>query len=285
MRWSVLLALLLFIGSCSSGTKEEVSENGSDTLVVHDTIIQTTQIDTAKLREETDLSVFFEKYGVTGAFLLFDPQANKYYRYNAPRTKEPFIPASTYKILNSLIALETGVIADTNTVIKWDGVEREVAEWNQDHDMKSAFKVSAVWFYQELARRIGQKRMQHYVNLAEYGNQNISGGIDQFWLTGKLRISMEEQIIFLRKLYKNELPFSNSTQQKVKSIMSYLETPEYTIRAKTGWAQKVGWFVGWVEKPDNTGYYFAVNIEMKDGEDAEARKAIAIDILKSMQII
>ncbi len=283
------LFLLLFVCllySCGSKTDGE-NAVATDTLVVRDTIVQLAEVDTAKLREDQNFGIFFEKHGVEGAFLLFDPQENRFYRHNAQRTEEPFLPASTFKILNSLIALETGVIADTNTIIKWDGKTRDVEAWNQDLDMRQAFKHSAVWFYQDLARKIGQKRMQHYVNLADYGNKNIDGGIDKFWLTGKIRITMEEQIVFLRKLFREELPFSKRNQQKVKGVMEYLKTEEYTIRAKSGWATQTqnGWFIGWVEKPGAVGYYFATHIDIKKNEDVPARQNVTIDILKSMKII
>jgi beta-lactamase class D len=35
-----------------------------------------------------------------------------------------------------------------------------------------------------------------------YGNQDISGGIDQFWLSSSLKISPKEQADFMEALYK-----------------------------------------------------------------------------------
>jgi len=201
------------------------------------------------------------------------------------------------------------VIADTNVVIKWDGIDKGLETWNQDHDMRMAFRNSTVWFYQELARRIGTKRMQHYVREAGYGNKNIGGAIDEFWLNGDIRITMREQIKFLRKLYQNKLPFSRETMERVKGIMNYLATDKYTLYAKTGWTttQNIGWFVGFViqdyeieiplppdtqdslavpeKKRIRNGYYFALNIDMDKAEDAPARESITIDILKSLNII
>ena len=105
------------------------------------------------------------------------------------RSGEGKLPASTFKIPNSLIALETGVVEDPDKdVFKWDGVTRSIEAWNKDHTLRSAIAVSAVPVYQEIARRIGAERMQKYVDLFDYGNRNIGGGIDQFWLTGDLRI-------------------------------------------------------------------------------------------------
>ena len=166
--------------------------------------------------------------------------------HNPTRADQEFLPASTFKIPNSLIALETGVIADEREVLKWDGQKRSVPEWNKDHDMRSAIAVSAVWFYQELARRVGAKRMQEWIDRIGYGNRDLSGGIDQFWLTGGLRITARQQIEFLRRLYADELPFSARTRRIVKDILVLERTAEYVLRGKTGLAgarPAGGWLV------------------------------------------
>ena len=230
----------------------------------------------------------FEKYftaaRVPGAFVIYDAKNDKYLVYNAKRVQAPFTPASTFKILNSLIALETGVIKDENEIIKWDGVDRGSEDWNRDHNLRSAFKASAVWFYQELARRIGAERMQHFVAAADYGNKNIGGGIDTFWLTGDLRTAPSEQIDFLVRLHRNELPFTQRAIDIVKDIMIFEQTPEYVMRAKTGWAGQVGWFVGYIER-NGMAYFFANNLDILKNEDAEARIQISRNILHDLTLV
>ena len=62
-----------------------------------------------------------------------------------PRYRDSaYTPASTFKIVNSLIGIQTGIITDENMVIKWDGVKRWNEDWNKDLTMKEAFAVSAV---------------------------------------------------------------------------------------------------------------------------------------------
>jgi len=239
--------------------------------------------------ERNDLKKFFDEFHHEGCFILFDLQKNEYLKYNPERCKQRFIPASTFKIFNSLAALESGAIKDENEIIKWDGVERSYANWNQDLNLALAFRYSAVWFYQELARRIGEEQMQSYVSQNHYGNEEISGGIDVFWLRGGLRISPDEQIEFLKKIYKNELKFSQRSIDILKKIMIYEQTDEYVLRAKTGWGlrfeNQVGWFVGYVEKGDNV-YFFATNIESKEPEEGfRSRFKISFNILKELGII
>lgn len=242
----------------------------------------------SKWEERPGFGTHFKEAGVEGAFLLYDLKNDKYLAYKAKRLKQGYIPASTYKIFNSLIALETGVIRDENEILKWDGVDRGSAEWNQDHNLRTAIKYSAVWFYQEMARRIGGERMQHYVNLAGYGNKNISGGIDLFWLEGGLRITPREQIDFLVRLYQNKLPFSQRTMSIVKDILIFEKGGAYVLRAKTGWGARftpqVGWFVGYLERDGNV-YFFANNIDIIKSEDNKARIAIAKAILRDLGLI
>lgn len=227
-----------------------------------------------------------------GCFVLYDLKRDRYIRYNSNRCKKRFIPASTFKIFNSLVALETKVIADENTVIAWDGVERSFPVWNQDQNMRTAFMRSAVWFYQDLARRIGKERMTKYIQAADYGNQDISEKIDSFWLDGNLRISPEEQIKFLVRLYKQDLPFSTSVMKTVKDIMVIEHKDTYTLRGKTGWAtnvngvKNIGWHVGYLER-DNNVYFYALNFENQDPnfDLVTIRKKILYDIFQDLQLL
>lgn len=237
-----------------------------------------------------DFSKYYDEHGVKGSFLLYDLNKDEYIYYDSSRCSKRFIPASTFKIFNSLVSLETGAVGDEYEVIEWDGIKRNIESWNQSHNMRSAINYSVVWFYQELARRVGEERMQHYIDTVNYGNKDISGGIDRFWLDGDLRISQFEQIEFLKKLYSGSLPFSERTQNIVKDIMLNEDTLGYKLRAKTGWGMRVeinvGWWVGWVETNNNV-YFFANNIESEEPTDnfIKGRFEITRKILKELNIL
>lgn len=245
----------------------------------------------SKIEERHAWGKYFKEAGVEGTFLLYDLNSDRYSGYDLKRVDAAFLPASTYKIINSLIALETRVIKDENETFKWDGKDRGVKDWNRDHNLRSAFKYSAVWFYQELARRIGERRMQKYVDAVGYGNRDISGGIDLFWLDGKLRITAKQQIDFIVRLYQNKLPFSQRSMDIVKDIFVLEKTDTYTLRGKTGWAgfglkenTQIGWFVGYVER-EGRPYFFAMNIDIKDPKDTQWRIAITKKILSELKLI
>jgi beta-lactamase class D len=218
-----------------------------------------------------DLREFFKD--TTGCFVLYDMKQKSFTRYNEARCRERFNPKSTFKIPNSLIGLESGVIRDAEFVIPWnkqkyppDGWDTEpFIHWKQDHTLRTAFQNSVVWYYRELALRVGPRRMKKYVSSFRYGNQDIHGPVDQFWLNNTLKISADEQIEFLRKLYDYKLPVSARSIDIVKEIMAREQTPDYTLRGKTGGGQleskqAIGWFVGYVETRGNV-YFFATNIE------------------------
>ena len=239
--------------------------------------------------ERTDLKDFFK--GADGAFVLYDRNANSYTRYNPERCAEQFLPASTFKILNGLIGLETGVIPDEDYVIKWDGHEWPINEWNRDHTFKSAIQNSVVWYFQELARRVGPERMKKYVEAAGYGNKNIGGPIDSFWLDGDLRISANEQVEFLKRFFANDLPFSKRSMDIVKSILVVDRQDTFTLSGKTGSVVRVkeyqGWFVGYLETKDNV-YIFATNMASSSPDgfaNGAAARQITLDILKYLKLL
>lgn len=250
----------------------------------------------AKDELRPDFKKYFDEYNLTGTFVLFDTNDKKYIRYNPQRAKQPRIPASTFKIANSLIGLETGLIPGENYVFKWDGKPRLLKDWEKDFDLKGAFQASCVPCYQGLARKIGAERMRKYLNKLNYGNKNISGGIDQFWLTGGLRISPDEEVNFLRELYAEKLPISKRSQQIVKKIMLREEKPTYKIYGKTGWQTddlsgsggkySIGWYVGFLEQNDNV-YFFALNVETDNTQKsfAAARMEITNKILKNLKLL
>jgi beta-lactamase class D len=223
------------------------------------------QNQTTEIRD--DFKKYYDQFNVEGSFVLYDPQTDRYVFYNHDQFEQTFSPASTFKICNSLIALETGVIKDENVIIPWDSVIRPNPNWNTDHDLKTAFKNSTVWYYQALAKRVGGQQMTYWLDKANYGNADTSGGIDKFWLTGGLRISPKQQIDFLKRLHDNQLPFSKRSVAIVKNIMIAKDTLNYVVRAKTGWAEQdntdIGWYVGYLESKGKV-YYFANCIQSAD---------------------
>ena len=244
-------------------------------------------------KEYPELQKYFDEYGVKGSFLLYDQANKQWISHNDARNKQGFLPASTFKILNSLIAYETGLVADTSAVLKWDGRKRWNENWNRDLTVKEAFAVSCVPCYQELARKAGLARMKQYVEQSKYGNMDITAQtLDYFWLMGNSRITPYEQIDFLRSLQAGKLPFKPESMQQLKHIMLRETGASYKIYAKTGLTeqegQDIGWYVGYVETAGNT-YFFALNIEKvskeKNDKFIAARTEITKNILKQVGVL
>ncbi|MFN6516876.1 MAG: class D beta-lactamase [Nostoc sp. CreGUA01] len=237
-----------------------------------------------------NLGRHFQAFGREGSILIYDSNNKRTYEYNSQRNGTAIAPASTFKIFNSLVALETGVIPDDVAVLTWDGIEREIDAWNHDTNLRQAFKDSTVWFYQVLARRAGYERMQQFINKVGYGNRQIgtAADIDRFWLEKPLQITPKEQIKFLQQLYQGDLPFSQRTINLVKDIAIREQTPDYTLRGKTGWLTSskpnIGWFVGYLEQNKNV-YYFATTLDMYKPEDAPARIEITRRSLKDLGLL
>jgi beta-lactamase class D len=240
----------------------------------------------AALEDEVDFEAYFE--GFSGAFILYDPAGDHYLRYHPEQCAERLLPASTFKIMNSLIGLETGVVPDENYVIKWDGTEYPIPTWNRDHTLKTAFQNSVVWYYQEVARRVGREKMQSYIAEVGYGNQDITGPLDYFWLDGTLKISAEEQVKLLKRLYEGDLPFSRRSMEIARKIMVLDKTDSYQLSGKTGSGQTgelyIGWFVGFLEEGNNV-FFFAANIKGKNSDaKGTTAKEITLQLLQSLEL-
>ena len=243
----------------------------------------------SEIRES--LAKRFADEGTVGTFVGYKTDDYLIIASDTDRSGQAFLPASTFKIPNSLIALETGVVQDPDRdVFKWDGVRRSIEAWNQDHTLRSAIAASAVPVYQEIARRIGVERMQKYVDLFEYGNRNIGGGIDQFWLTGDLRIDPIQQIDFLDRLRRGVLPISKRSQDLVRDILPVTKAGDATIRAKTGLLgaelgkPSLGWVVGWAEK-GSAQTVFALDLDVREPRHVVARMKLAQQCLADIGAI
>jgi beta-lactamase class D len=226
----------------------------------------------------------FKKRDVDGCFIIYDVKKDTALTYNTERATQYFLPASTFKIPNSLIALECKAVKDVNEIIPWDGEERIVPSWNQDQTMRTAFRYSAVWFYQELARRIGMNQMNKWVKKMNYGNQTIGPGIDDFWLVGDLRISPQQQADFLKRLLNDDLPARKRNMALVRDIMIEESNERYVLRGKTGWANfgtPVGWYVGWLQVNERN-FIFVMNMDIIKAGDQIFRKEITNEILNNL---
>lgn len=215
------------------------------------------------------LDVILDEAGVEGAILVRRVSDGAEWTGGGARVDQRFLPASTFKIPNSLIILQSGVVSDVDTgLLEWDGVERSPG-WDRDMSLRMGFRRSAVWAYQEWARRVGHDRMSAHVAAIGYGNGDIGGpeNVDLFWLEGPLKISAREQVDFLQRLHERSLPFDAGIQERVVDIMERdrAEDGSWVLRAKTGWAIRrepnIGWFTGWLESESET-WLFAVNIDM-----------------------
>ncbi|MFJ7744658.1 class D beta-lactamase [Peribacillus sp. NPDC097295] len=215
-----------------------------------------------------------------GTFILRELKKGKTFVYNQQRAYQRFAPQSTFKVPNSLIGLQVGAVEDEYDIKYWDGVEREIEAWNRDHTLGSAMRNSVVWYYQAMARDIGEERMEEWIQNISYGNQDISGGIDQFWLSSSLEISPMEQVDFMETLYEENLPFDKNVMNTVKRMMIQQEGDTFTLYGKTGQGSGIGWYVGFIET-DNGSYSFATNIA---GTSTDA-KAITMNILKKYKLI
>jgi beta-lactamase class D len=208
--------------------------------------------------------------GRSATFVLFDAQRRRWLRVDAKRAARRYAPCSTFKIPHSLIALSSGVAADTAYAIAWDR-QRDPAKswwpktWRRDQTMATALPNSVVWYYRELARRIGATRMRAYLAKLRYGNEDISGGLDRFWLGSSLRISANEQVAFLRRFRRDDLAgIPRAATRALRPLLVLERGSGWTLSGKTGACDardggSLGWLVGYLERGERL-YVYALNV-------------------------
>ena len=215
------------------------------------------------VREDVTLGSYFGRYDA--AFVMRDLRTSREVHYGGPRCNRRVSPCSTFKVPHTVAAIDAGLI-DENTVFKWDGVHRTFEPWNQDQTLQTAMQRSAVWCYQEIARRMGLPRERHYLDLFQYGNRDCSGGLEQFWLMSSLKISPVEQVRFLDRLYTNRLPVPAHAVELTRRLLVLEQTGSCVLSGKTGTGVADGgkvinnWFAGHV-KTSRGEWVFATNLQ------------------------
>ncbi|AAV82640.1 beta-lactamase class D domain-containing protein [Idiomarina loihiensis GSL 199] len=241
----------------------------------------------AETQERSDWGSVFEKYEAEGTIVVVDGRDSEQTTlvFDKERAAKRFSPASTFKIPHTLFALDAGVVQDEFEVFKWDGVERSFAGHNSDQNLRSAIRNSTVWVYQQFAEDIGAEKAKSYLKRIDYGNADPSDDVRNYWLDGQLAISANEQIAFLQRLYRNELPFAVEHQRLIKDLMIVEAERNWILRAKTGWEGRFGWWVGWVEWPEGS-VFFALNIDTPNRmADLAKREKITREILTSIDAL
>ena len=242
------------------------------------------------LPEKTiDLS---EKYtGYDAAFVIVNESTGVVERFNAKRCAARLGPCSTFKVPHAVIGLDAGVLTDENHFFKWDGKKRWRAVLNRDHTLATAMQDSVLWYFQRVAKSIGDERMRAGLKALDYGNQDMSSGLQTFWLNQSLKISADEQVEFIRRLRTEKLPFSKRAQQITKKVITLESTNDYTLAGKTGTAASdnneqmiLGWFVGYVERGEDT-HVFACNIAAEDNASGWQAKKLVLEVLRDRGVL
>lgn len=233
---------------------------------------------------DNSLKKYFDAKNVEGCFTLLNNSDGTITVYNLGLDTTRMLPASTFKIVNALVSLQTGIATDENMMVKWDGITRPNKDWNKDLSLTDAFRVSAVPHFQSLARSIGMDTMKSFIDSLSYGNKTLTGPIDSFWLNNTLKISPDEQLGLMKQLYFDQLPFRASVQESVRKMMLQDDNTLYKLSYKTGWGfdeknNNIGWVAGWIE--ENRHVYFFVTL-VKSPDPALDMINVRMDITKDI---
>ena len=270
-------------------------------LLILGTFLSCTQKDLSKRSFEipaefnvlnADFQNYFRECNTSGSIIIFDQNKQQYISNDTIAIRKATVPASTFKILNLLIALETEVIQDEKEVVKWPGsIDTDKYGFRKniwkDMTVEEAFKESAGWVFVELAKRVGRETYRHYLELCNYGNQDLSEEDIDFWNFGAMGISPLNQIKFIKDVYNENLPFSKRNFNILKKVMLTEETSNYKIRSKTGWSGRdvglnIGWWVGYIESTNNVVFFATRLIQERmntTNDFGDCRKSITMNII------
>lgn len=270
--------MLVLLASCAERKQSEITNES---------------IHTAQEKQLEELQEILDTTLLNGSILVYDLKKDSYYSNNFKWARNGKLPASTFKIPNSIIALETGIVESDSTSFPWDGMPRGMKIWEQDLTFVEAFRYSCVPCYQEVARKIGSETMNSMLTTLDYPTMQVDdNNIDQFWLSGSSRINQFQQIDFLKRLHESALPISPRTEGIVKKMMILEKNDHYTMRGKTGWSisgtVNNGWYVGYLLR-EGQAYFFATNVEPRAEFDMsqfpKIRKEVTIKALQELNII
>ncbi|MBG9446093.1 BlaR1 family beta-lactam sensor/signal transducer [Cytobacillus firmus] len=276
LRWksaAILISAGIFIAGqapfISAMARENSSYNFKDENIIYE-----------------DLGNYFA--GFDGSFVLYDKEADQYLIHNKNQSTSRVSPNSTYKIYSALLGLESGSITDENSSAKWNGLKYPIDSWNGDQDLTSAIRNSVTWYFQSLDKQVQPGRIQTFLDRIRYGNRDLSGGIEEYWLESSLKISPVEQVQLLKNFYVNQFGFKEKNIQTVKDSIKLERNEGAILSGKTGTGTVNGkningWFIGYVESGQDT-YFFATNIQNENNSNGSKAAEITLSILKQKGI-
>ncbi len=259
-------------------------------LIINIFFIFISQLKAQEFLENDEIKYMFKNQNINGTLVIYDLKKDTFMGYNKERAEEQFYPASTFKIFNSLIGLETKHVMNVDEIFYiYDGKKVFLESWAKDSSLRYAIKVSQVPAYKELAKKIGLELMKENIEKLNYGNKNIGTEIDSFWLQGPLKINAFEQIELLSLLAQKKLPYNIKHQEEISEITILEKGKDYILHGKTGWATNnieipIGWFVGWLETSDNI-FIFAANIDTPTAKFLPKREEIVRESFKKLNIL
>lgn len=276
LKMSCILAGIVFVAGCNSI---------SNTTQSRPEPVQSNAISQVQDTSQQQIQALFNEAQIQGVLVTYDGRDYQVYGNQLDRASQSFIPASTFKMLNALIAIEHGK-THPDEVFKWDGQPRSFAAWQRDFNLAEAMQASVVPVYQTLARRIGLELMQQEVKRIQFGNQKIGKKVDDFWLVGPLQISPKQEAKFAYDLAMDHLAFKHETQQQVKKMLLIERRGDAKLYAKSGWGMdvepQVGWYTGWVKQANGQVTSFALNLVMNEHSPLGQRKEIVLDSLDKL---
>ena len=213
---------------------------------------------------DSSIAKLLDSAGIEGSFALLENGSGQFTIANLSSYKDSaYAPLNTFFILPSLMALDKGTIhPNPSTWISTDSVT----------------------YYQQLIDSLGRTAVLKTIDSIHYGKGVVSANLNEFWKDQSLRITADEQLGLIKKLYFKSLPFQKRSQELFNKMISKEENSNYHlsyIEARDSTTQ-LSWVLGFEEENKHI-YFFVLNTHgRKKGATNTSPAPSSVQLLKNI---
>lgn len=218
------------------------------------------------VQEDQQLKKYFQERNLEGTFGLFDNGHGTFTIHGLQDfTGKKYAPGPTFHLVDALIGLEIGTIPDISSTLFSDS--SDLSECNGANNLLTAFRSSCDNWFVQLNQLMDLQKFKFLLDTMGYasgkGGSILKGISGTFWNDSIAKVTADEQLGLVKKLYFNKLPLQKRTQEEAKKIMIKEADPNYSKFFVAGG----GWIIGWIEENQHP-YFFSLYAQPASGGTA-----------------
>jgi beta-lactamase class D len=213
------------------------------------------------VKSDPAITKIMDSAGVTGTFALLENGSGQFTIANLNTYKDSaFAPQQTFFALPTLIALDKGYIT---------------------HDASTWVNFDSIAYYQNLIAKIGRPAILKTIDSIHYGKGIVSADSTNYWSNGSIRITADEQLGFIKKMYFNQLPFQKRSQDLFKKLILKEDNSNYKLSYINAQDKNLNdaWWVGYVEENKHIYFFVLFTHQVKPSSTQDSHGTLLKNIL------